>query len=64
MPETLPPWGTREALPWGIAHPDWPWHTPETRAEYEYPTGAWWKRREAKAAREREEAQATREREG
>ena len=43
MTPTIPPWGTDEALRWGIAHPDWPWHTPGTRAEYEYPTGTWWR---------------------
>lgn len=54
MIKGLPEWGTREALMWGIAHPDWPWHTPETRAEYEYPDGRWWKERYARAERRRD----------
>jgi hypothetical protein len=40
----LPPWGTKEALLWGIAHPDWPWHTAESRREYQYPDGTWWQK--------------------
>lgn len=40
--DEYPKWGTEDALRMGIAHPDWPWHTPESRAEYEHPTGRWW----------------------
>ena len=40
----LPAWGTREALRMGVAHPDWPFHTERSRAEYQWPTGRWWRR--------------------
>lgn len=44
-----PPWGTRDALLWGVAHPDWPFHERRTRREYCYPSGRWWNRLPSRA---------------
>jgi hypothetical protein len=38
----------------GVAHPDWPFHSAETRAEYEFPTGRWWVQRGLESAHWRE----------